>query len=621
MRTKLAIANLAVVAAACSSEGSLPETFDQQEKAIYYGQLDTAHQAVVAVLRQGTTTGACSGTIVDVKGQSGYVLTAAHCITTTGPAVLPVSELFVVMGDNYQQSTQVFAVAEASFHPMYDGSNGSANDFGMVRFVGATATTPSIPVLAPAQDNLASGTSLDLVGFGRTNTNPNNSLRYHVVKPIAQLSSPWIVFNQSGTSGGVCHGDSGGPALTLGTERVAGVASFISGTCTDTGYHGRVSTVVNSFIQPFIDDTTGVLSCDECWAMVTIGNGACVGAVQACFDGTNPDCEAFYDCATACTTTACQQQCQQTHSSGASTFFAIYECVCDNCPTECGNEPMCAKPACGFEFTDVTCGSCSDGSCCSEEQACADDTTCTTCVTTTSPPASCSTNAILAAWNQCLKSHCAIECGFPKCGFSSSSVCQTCFEGNCCAESQACADDATCVSCVSQNPAPSGCGTNVLANEFYDCLGDSCATECGVGGAGGTGGTGGTAGTAGTAGTGGTAGDAGTAGTGGAAGGDVGGSGGVAGSAGSPLGGSGGDAGASGSGAAAGTGGASGTGGSGGSGVAGAAGAEPSVQPDTSGDGCACFLSGARPQRSVAWVLLGLAALVWRKRRCTGGVA
>lgn len=192
MRTiaKLALVNVAFATVACSSGAPRPEAFEQRESAIYYGQLDTTHQAVVTVVRQGSAGSVCSGTIIDVKGQSGYVLTAGHCVTDAGPTLVPVDELFVVMGNDYQQSTNYFAVAEASFHPQYDGADGNPNDFGMLRFVGASASTPSIPAMTPAQDNLAAGTQLDLIGFGQTNTNADNSTRYHLTKPIGQLTSP-----------------------------------------------------------------------------------------------------------------------------------------------------------------------------------------------------------------------------------------------------------------------------------------------------------------------------------------------------------------------------------------------------------------------------------------------
>lgn len=610
MRTisKLAFVPLALSVASCSSGGNKPETFEQREEPIYYGELDYTHQAVVAIQNGG---GMCSGTIVAVQGSYGYVLTAAHCVVSWGTTPANPSQFDVYMGNDYWNPTDSFNVVEVGVHPLYDGTDGSANDFGMLRISGVSAGTPHIPAMSPAQDNLAVGTQVDLVGYGRTESSSNNSQRRHVTKPIADLPATWLAFNQSGTSGGTCQGDSGGPALSLGTALVAGVTSFGTGyTCTEDGYSGRVSTVYNSFIQPFINGTTGTISCQECDASATSGNGACVATIDACFNSSS--CNSFVNCISNCTTSACQQQCVSSNPTGSDQYFAILECICNTCDTECANDPMCQVSGCGFEFSDPTCNSCNEAECCDEALACANDSACTTCATSSNPPASCSSNTALNAWDACLSQNCATECGSAgSCGFSSSDAdCQTCFETNCCAEATACANDATCTSCLTSDPPPAGCDSNALANGFLGCLDDHCATECG-GGSGGTGGTGGTGGIGGMGGSGGTGGTAGSAGTGGT---DTGGSGGDP-----VVGGSGGGTGA--------TGGAAGTAGMGGgtAGTAGATGGAAGVgggQPanptqDTSGDsgGCATSHGSNNASAAGALVLLGAALAFLRRRR------
>ncbi|HQB46521.1 MAG TPA: S1 family peptidase, partial [Polyangiaceae bacterium] len=383
---------------ACSTSGGLPEDTQSREQAIYYGSVDTTHQAVVAL---SVGPGMCSGTIVHVSGNTGYVLTAAHCLVSSGTKPLPANQVKILMGNNYMSPTAQYNAASLKIHPLYDGTDGSANDFGMIRFTGASASTPSIPAMTPAQDNLAVNSKTDLVGYGKTETNPSNSIRYHIQKPIVWLNSAWLMYDQKGTSGGTCSGNSGGPALTTGTERVAGVTSFGTGySCTEDGVSGRVSTVYNSFIKPFIDGTTGTISCAECQNSVSTGNGACVATINACFSNTS--CNSFVECIDKCTDAACQNQCFQNNPTGAKLYMAIIDCMCGKCDTSCGNDPMCAKPQCGFDLQNATCGDCSDAKCCNQEQACANDPACVNCISTPNPPASCNSNSALDAWEQCL---------------------------------------------------------------------------------------------------------------------------------------------------------------------------------------------------------------------------
>jgi MYXO-CTERM domain-containing protein len=590
---RIVLAAVGVSTLACSTSGPLPEERQTREEAIYYGSLDTTHQAVVSVSAGG---GMCTGTIVAVNGSSGYVLTAAHCLVSWGTQTYPPNQVSVRIGNNYNTPTATYTAAAVKVHPLYDGDDGSANDFGMIRFTGATSSTPVIPAMAPAQDNLAVGTQVDLVGYGQTESSYNNSQRRHIVKPIADLNSAWLIFNQTGTSGGTCSGDSGGPALSLGTERVAGVTSFgTGGTCTEDGYSGRVSTVYDSFIKPFIDGTTGQISCTECQNSVTAGNGACIPTINACYSNTS--CNNFINCINACTTTTCQNQCAQSNPTGADLYMAILDCMCDECQPSCANDPMCVEPQCGFNLNDATCGGCSDSKCCAQEQACADNAACVTCVSTSNPPSSCSSNTQLNNWDQCLTTNCATECGISTtgCGFTSTDVaCQTCFEGECCDEAKACAADTTCVTCVTSATPPAGCDTNALAQGFEGCVSDKCAAECG-GGTGGTGGMGGVSGSGGTGGTAGTGGDAGTGGVGGGSAGTAG-SGGSAGTAG--VGAEGGSAGTAGSG-----GGPSGSGGT----------TTPPGDEEESG-GCGCSTVG-HDTPTKAWLLLGLALAFSRRIR------
>jgi len=601
--SKLALVTLGASALSCSADGYVQERTDQQEEAIYYGSLDTTHQAVVSVQ---TSNGYCTGTIIAVNGSNGYVLTAAHCVVGYGTNPLPANQFTVVMGNNYNSPSAYFNVAQVAVHPLYDGDDGSANDFGMLRITGASASTPVIPAMTPAQDNLAVGTNLNLIGYGQTESNYNNSARRHVVKPIDELYGGWIWFDQSGTSGGTCQGDSGGPALTVGTERVAGVTSFGEQGCLGYGANGRVSVVYDSFILPFINGTTGTISCDECNNGASAGSGACVSTIAACQNSSA--CNSFYNCIAGCSDDACWNQCIQSNPTGSDQYFAINTCICNTCDTECANDPMCAAPTCGFAFTDASCDSCSDSACCSQEQACADDGTCPSCLSA-SPPSACSSNGAYNAYLDCLGTNCETECGVSTsgCGLTTNNAtCDDCFQAACETECVAATDDSSlnallgCYGPCSDQPCFDACDAQyptaaAALGELDTCMGAECGTECGMGGAGGSGGTGGTGGFAGgtgggTAGTGGgTAGSGGDAGTGG-----VGGSAGVAGGAGT-----------AGTGATAGSAGTAGTG----------AGSTATPSNDSSGDSGGCSTSGSKNGGAAGALILFGAALAFLRRR------
>jgi len=213
---------------------------------IIHGAVDTTHGAVVAVIN--TTMGfSCSGTVIAVDGVTAVVLTAAHC----APADI------VLTGDDYATPTATYAVTDILVHPAYNDQN-FLFDYSLMRIAGVPVDLPSIPALTPAEDALAVGDPLTLVGYGVTSaTGSSNTIRHHFAGTVDQLTLTSIGF--SNATGGTCSGDSGGPALTTGTERVAGVTSYGDINCEAFGFDGRVSSVYDSFIAPYL---TGVPAVD-----------------------------------------------------------------------------------------------------------------------------------------------------------------------------------------------------------------------------------------------------------------------------------------------------------------------------------------------------------------------
>jgi len=224
------------------------EAIAQSEDAIVNGQLDTEHDAVVAVF--GKSSG-CTATVIHVQGGYAYILTAAHCF---GQGAVEVA----VMADDYQSpSAKAFSIVDYQIHPSYNAQN-ILFDFAMMKAAGAGPNVPFIPALSPQEDILKKGTVIDHVGYGLTKV-PNGSTtkRHHVEGKVDQLAKTQFRYNQP--IAGPCSGDSGGPNLvdTANGERVAGVISYGDQQCNQMGVSGRVTAVYDSFIMPFINKNTG----------------------------------------------------------------------------------------------------------------------------------------------------------------------------------------------------------------------------------------------------------------------------------------------------------------------------------------------------------------------------
>ena len=316
-----------------ASPDAAPERLAKVGDAIIGGTLDTTHQAVVALCDNYCF---CTATIIAVSGSTGYALTAAHCLSSGADVV--------VQGNDFNSSSSiVYSVTDYQAHPSY---NGQTYDFGMVAFTGADGSTPIIPAMSDAEDNLAAGSLVEFVGYGVTENSNNNSKRYTVDGQLSDVSALLIEYQQQ--DGGPCNGDSGGPSLSLvgGQERVSGVTSYGDQNCTQYGVSSRVSAAYDSFIVPFMNggssssssSSGGGQTCDECAQGSVSGNAECAGEWNGCLNDN--DCYDFVVCLQDCgNDDACADGCVQSHQSGAQTYSTVIACICnDACGTECSAE-------------------------------------------------------------------------------------------------------------------------------------------------------------------------------------------------------------------------------------------------------------------------------------------
>jgi len=223
-RVPFAVVALAALSACSSSDSALE--LGQTQQPILRGQLDREHPQVMLLANEAGFL--CTGTLIDVLGHSGFLLTAAHCVTDEdeGASRLPPEQFVVIAGNDFLNSTSAFPVDAIQVHPGYDGSFAVA-DVAIVRIdLGDAAPPPAIPPLFAEQDTLHVHDRLLLVGYGQTEQVKENSVRRHVARDIDGLDGDVIAYSQEDGTG-ACFGDSGGPALVTlqGEERVAAVIS------------------------------------------------------------------------------------------------------------------------------------------------------------------------------------------------------------------------------------------------------------------------------------------------------------------------------------------------------------------------------------------------------------
>jgi trypsin len=232
----------------------------RMEQPILRGSVDREHPEVMLLLDQAGFL--CTGTVIHVEERTGFLLTAAHCVTEaaergTGVVPIPAHQFMIVPGEDFAESTTAFSVNAVHVEPTYDGS--FAADVAVVRFSFGNEPAPSvIRPLSAAEDELAVADELTLVGYGQTESDDANTQRRSVERNIQELDDEVVVYDQEDGSG-ACFGDSGGPGLVQvgAVERVAVVISggvFDEGEeCSGVGVAMRVS-AYESFIQTALSE-------------------------------------------------------------------------------------------------------------------------------------------------------------------------------------------------------------------------------------------------------------------------------------------------------------------------------------------------------------------------------
>lgn len=400
---------LGPLAVACSV-GSGEPGVGRHEEPIIGGAVDTTHDAVVSIaLVSNYSLGRCTGTIVKVDPSTriGWVLTAAHCVDSR--------PTFVIVGDDREAiDAKRYQVIDYAPHTGYDFQDSSSpNDFAMLRIIGVDASTPVIPILAAADDDLKIGSEVTSVGYGRTTpkdaANVPHTERKSIKRSVSEVSTERIKYELDG--GGICSGDSGGPVLYEkdGSEWVVGVHSTVTKGCLGTAASGRMSSVADWLaghfaMQPPASD------CSLCDLEARSGDAPCTKKLEACLG--DPSCQPFAECVTRCTSESCRTSCEKKYPLGVGPYRAYEACPCrSSCKDGCSNDVLCkVLPQCGAPVGDDACGACMQSNCCGELLAMSEVSEGYVCLDEQGARADCPTLTTGRAVATCRASACADVC-------------------------------------------------------------------------------------------------------------------------------------------------------------------------------------------------------------------
>jgi secreted trypsin-like serine protease len=216
------------MACGASEPAGSNDNLSQLTQPIIGGALDTEHPEVMLLANRAGFL--CTGTVIHVEQQMGFLLTAAHCVTGEDDEAetvpLRARDFIVIPGADFTESTTAFSVADIAVEPRYRGGF-AEHDIAIVQFFFGNAPAPGVILpLLQNEDILDVDDTLLLIGYGQTETDEDNTKRRQVERNIEVLDAELIAYTQADARG-TCFGDSGGPGLIEvdGEERVAAVIS------------------------------------------------------------------------------------------------------------------------------------------------------------------------------------------------------------------------------------------------------------------------------------------------------------------------------------------------------------------------------------------------------------
>lgn len=320
------------------------------------------------------TTGDPAVFVLDVRSNAGNqtlctatliaprtLVTAAHCVD---PAMVGGASLTVVASNapttaDVQPGVNTFEVLELRRHPAWNPAASLDADLALLHLAAAPPVTPqpwSLADLSPL-----GGAPLRAVGYGASGPDAGLGTKRTVDLSIRQLSGELILLGDL-LERGICHGDSGGPALHTfgdGVERLVGVHSFTRGDSCFDGASTRLDAHA-AFLREWLAEHE-----DTCAADLVCSPAPC--------PAPDPDCQPLgAACASAldCAARRCSGDPQHPAPYCTRACASPADCpagfTCDGAAARCQRVQLPAVPegeACeaGVRFCDGLCVRAADG--------------------------------------------------------------------------------------------------------------------------------------------------------------------------------------------------------------------------------------------------------------------
>jgi len=183
----------------------------------------------------------CTGALVAPK----VVLTGAHCLDDPNTTYITFDS-----GPDYKAPDQQFPAVSWHMHPEYPG-NSSKYDIGVVLLQDDAEVAGLTPIPLNRVVQSLVGQAVQAVGYGRTNPQVSgNSLRKWTTLQVTDEDA--LRYQATGTSSGMCIGDSGGPLLWQHPERGLQVMGTLS--------KGNSATCLGNFFYARTDGTLEFLA-------------------------------------------------------------------------------------------------------------------------------------------------------------------------------------------------------------------------------------------------------------------------------------------------------------------------------------------------------------------------